>query len=278
MKKMEIEIKVGLFVSIGLGLIMLAILVLGSTENLLSRQSKYSLYFPSVEGLIPGAKVILSGVSAGTVQEIDLDESRRQVRVNIAIAKKYTAWIKKDSTAEIATQGVLGDKLVVLTLGSIDQAVLPSGSEIPSKSSQDLTQFLSKGDKLMSSLTSLTSSLDHIVKGFDFNGRSDTFFQGMAATAKNMAAMSGKMNEEFDGIHLKSATKNLDAILAKINDGTGTIGALINDPALYDDLKALLGGANRNRIIRNLVRQTIKGGETVAEPAPIPAPTPAPKK
>ena len=168
--------------------------------------------------------------------------------------------------------------MVVLTLGSIDQAVLPSGSEIPSKSSQDLTQFLSKGDKLMSSLTSLTSSLDHIVKGFDFNGRSDTFFQGMAATAKNMAAMSGKMNEEFDGIHLKSATKNLDAILAKINDGTGTIGALINDPALYDDLKALLGGANRNRIIRNLVRQTIKGGETVAEPAPIPAPTLAPKK
>jgi hypothetical protein len=40
------------------------------------------------------------------------------------------------------------------------------------------------------------------------------------------------------------------------------MGALINDPGLYDNVKALVGQANRNRILRNLVRQTLRDSET----------------
>ena len=60
---------------------------------------------------------------------------------------------------------------------------------------------------------------------------------------------------------LKHDSGVLEAIMEKVNNGTGTIGALVNDPGLYDDLKSLVGGAQRNRLLRNLVRQTIKEGE-----------------
>ena len=66
-------------------------------------------------------------------------------------------------------------------------------------------------------------------------------------------------------IKLKGALANLNQILEKINNGTGTIGALINDASLYDDIKSLFGGINRNRIMRNIIRQTLKESKTKGE-------------
>jgi len=76
----------------------------------------------------------------------------------------------------------------------------------------------------------------------------------MASTAKNLAGVSDKLNRD----ELRSAMRNLNSILEKINNGSGTLGALVNDPGLYDDVKLFVGGANRNRVVRNLVRETIK--------------------
>jgi phospholipid/cholesterol/gamma-HCH transport system substrate-binding protein len=52
------------------------------------------------------------------------------------------------------------------------------------------------------------------------------------------------------------ASSRLDSILAKIDSGEGTIGLLINDPTLYADLKRLVGGAQRNAVVRTLIRMS----------------------
>src|SRR5262249_33955448 len=147
------------------------------------------------------------------------------------------------------------------TPGNLDQPTLPTGSEIPNRPSKGLTQFLSKGDQLLVNLNSLAASLDRTLKTFEAGNRSETFFQGIATTSKNLASASEKLNHELDDMRLKKIMRNLDGILEKINDGTGTLGALVNDPGLYDDAKKLVGEVNRNRIVRNLVRQTIKESE-----------------
>jgi phospholipid/cholesterol/gamma-HCH transport system substrate-binding protein len=46
-----------------------------------------------------------------------------------------------------------------------------------------------------------------------------------------------------------------------INSGEGSIGLLAKDPALYEDLRALVGGAQRNKLLRAYIRQTVKKGE-----------------
>jgi phospholipid/cholesterol/gamma-HCH transport system substrate-binding protein len=257
-KQFEIELKVGLFVTLGIALTALAILVLGSTENLLTRQNHYSVHFQSVEGLIPGAKVVLDGVQVGAIESIDFDSQRRDVSVKFNVARKFSEWIRKDSLAEVATQGVLGDKYLVIVAGSADAPLLADNGEVAPRASKDLTQFLSRGDQLLVNLNSVAVTLDRVLRGFESGGRSETFFKGMATTAQNFSEASSKINRELDDVHLKSSLKSLDSILQKINNGSGTLGALINDPGLYDDAKALVGGANHNRIVRNLVRQTIQ--------------------
>jgi phospholipid/cholesterol/gamma-HCH transport system substrate-binding protein len=44
------------------------------------------------------------------------------------------------------------------------------------------------------------------------------------------------------------------SILEKVDEGEGTIGLLLNDPTLYDDLKSLVGGAQRSLMVRSLIR------------------------
>ncbi|MCG8589916.1 MAG: MlaD family protein [Proteobacteria bacterium] len=52
------------------------------------------------------------------------------------------------------------------------------------------------------------------------------------------------------------AGARLNSILSKIDQGEGTFGLLLNDPSVYEDLKQLLGGAQRSTVVRSLIRLT----------------------
>jgi phospholipid/cholesterol/gamma-HCH transport system substrate-binding protein len=58
--------------------------------------------------------------------------------------------------------------------------------------------------------------------------------------------------------NLAQATDDLKNVTEKIAEGEGSLGAIINDPDLYDNLNQLLGGANRSFILRTLIRRSIK--------------------
>ena len=59
------------------------------------------------------------------------------------------------------------------------------------------------------------------------------------------------------------AGARLNSILAKIDTGEGTLGLLLNDPTLYEDLKRLVGGAQRSRVVKTLIR--LSGEEEQAD-------------
>lgn len=256
--------KVGIFVTLGVGLVMVAILMLGGVSNWLTTRVQYHSYYDNVDGLIPGSKVVLNGIRIGTVETVEFDSSRRQIAVHIEILEKYSEWMRMDTLAEVQTQGVLGDKYVSLTTPGFEEPKLPPGSEIKTKVTGNLKQFIDSGEQLLGSLNDIASGISRVVKTFEKNGRSEKLFDGLALTAQSLADTSKVIHAQFDQLQLRSAVNHMDSILAKIDKGQGTLGALINDPSLYDDVKLLMGGANRNRVVRNLIRQTIKDGEVRA--------------
>lgn len=260
-KKLEIELKVGIFVTIGAVLMAIGIIVLGSTESLLASKQHYYSHLPTGEGLIPGAKVVLGGIPVGTVESLKFDGEHHDVKIRFSVESDSAKWVRDDSTMEVLTQGMLGDKFVSLNAGSADKPQIPNEGDVQTKPSKDLSQFLNKGDQLLLSLNSIATDLDRVLRAFEKDGRADIFFQGMSQTSHNFALISEKLNKQMDTMQFHAAIKNLNGILEKINNGTGTIGALVNDPALYDNVKSLVGGANRNRIIRNLVRKTVESGQ-----------------
>lgn len=77
-------------------------------------------------------------------------------------------------------------------------------------------------------------------------------------TSKNAAAhelLFGESKALVDDL-ARSAT-SLKNITARVDKGEGSLGAIINDPTAYEDLKTILGNVKRNRLLRELVRLTI---------------------
>jgi phospholipid/cholesterol/gamma-HCH transport system substrate-binding protein len=257
----ESEIKVGIFVTFGVILMMISILLLGGFDKIFVKQNTFVTRFKAVDGLVIGAKVVVAGLSVGAVTAVDFEEKDSTIRITVTIPDKMSFWIRKDSEAEILTQGVLGDKYLSIVPGTANAEPLASGSEIIARPTKDFTQVLTKSDNLIVSLNSIAVSLDRILRNFDQESHQGQLFKNVSTTARNLSTASAKLNDELANLQLQKASKSLNSILDKINNGTGTVGALINDPSLYEDAKSLMGGVNRNRLMRNLVRQTVKDAD-----------------
>ncbi len=262
------EVRVGVFVLVGLGLIMASVLFLGGQESIFNIHNHYRTHFPKVDGLVGGAKVVLGGLQIGTVKKVDFDNSTRDIIIEFAVERKYAQWLRKDSTTvEIVTQGVLGDKYLSINAGDPAQPEIEDKGDVPVGATKDLSQLLSSSELLMTKLATTTDDLERVLAAFNRNNRADQFFSGLASTSKNLSEMSAKLNDQVNKAELRSAINHLNSILDKVDRGQGSLGALINDPGLYDDAKALVGQTNRNRIMRNLIRQTIKDNKDKAPAA-----------
>ncbi len=256
------DFKVGIFVTLGLAFSMVAILVLGGAENAFTTKVRFKSHFPTANGLLPGSKTVLSGVPVGVVSKVDYDAASKNIVVEFGVQSKYAKFVTDGSTVEILTQGVLGDKYVSINPGG-GSTPLDKNSEIPNLPTNDVTAFLTKGDAVLMNLNGTVESLNRILRTLEKGNRMDSIAENLTTTTKNLASFT----QGLEGKGVSRASKSLSEILEKINNGSGTLGALINDPGLYEDTRALVGGANRNRIIRNLVRKTAKDGanETKSE-------------
>lgn len=66
--------------------------------------------------------------------------------------------------------------------------------------------------------------------------------------------------------NVDAMSDNLQSIVSNIKNGKGTLGALLVDPSVYDDLKALIGNTSRNDVLRALVRYSIKQEDDKSAP------------
>lgn len=273
----KLELKVGAFVLIGVALTMSAILILGGKSNIFSSVNHYTAHFTKIDGLITGSKVAIGGIQVGTVKSVAFDGKSREILVVFTTETKYAEFVRKDSTVEIVTQGVMGDKYLSVNVGEPTSAVIEDGGDVAVGANKDLSMLFSSSERLMHQLGSTAENLDHVLSAFNRQNRSDQVFQGLSVTSKNLGEFSSKLNDDSQ-FKLKSAVNHLNSILQKVDQGQGSLGAFINDPGLYDDAKALVGQVNRNRIMRNLIRQTIKENKDKADETDDPIPTVNKKK
>src|ERR1700689_835802 len=129
------EIKVGIFVICGLITGMLAVFLIGTTRDLWEPQVSYMTAFRDVAGLKPGAPVRMGGLDIGTVTNVangpDVQDTR--IFVKMSITAKEAQRIRADTVARVVNKGLLGDKMVELSVGSPNQPSLNPGSLVPSE-------------------------------------------------------------------------------------------------------------------------------------------------
>lgn len=151
-------LRVGIFLLIGIGVMAFAVLTLGSRGGLFESKAVLWARFPDISGLVAGAPVRLAGLDVGTVKKVSFgdDLKQREARVELSIQEQYLPRIRRDSYANIDSKGLLGDKLINISIGSPDQPPLRDGDEIEAKPSFSLDQIAGKVDAVAASVQKVT--------------------------------------------------------------------------------------------------------------------------
>ena len=127
----QFKIRLGLFVAGGLALFVLAIFIIGKQKNLFNPVFKLTTTFYNISGLQVGNNVRFSGITVGTVDNINIVNDST-VRVDMLIRKEVKQFIKSDSKVAIGSEGLIGDRLLVISQGSFDASLAREGEQLAS--------------------------------------------------------------------------------------------------------------------------------------------------
>src|SRR5262245_18359400 len=129
------EVKVGAFVLAGLIALGTVIFMIGDESQMFDRKVVFRTSFEDVNGLNRGSAVRMGGVDVGSVKSVGYsdDPSDPKLYVTVTVVRSQAPRIRRDSVATIDAKGLLGDKMVVITIGSLSQPALNPGDVIKSE-------------------------------------------------------------------------------------------------------------------------------------------------
>lgn len=235
-KEYRQNIKLGIFVLIGIALFLASVFYIGSERNVFNKTFTISTVFRNVEGLTEGDNVWLSGVKIGTVKKVTI-VSEGKVVVDLSLKDKQNDFIRKDATASIGSDGLVGNKIVIIRPGSAPEAIHDSDT-INSLSPTDTQDLINIAKDVGSNTRSLTDDLkliaDKINKG-----------QGVVGELLNEGTLSDDLRATISSLRVASqnttqATADLKNLVTEINGGDGLFTKLIKDSSYAETFDSAL--------------------------------------
>jgi phospholipid/cholesterol/gamma-HCH transport system substrate-binding protein len=228
-----LQLRVGIFVVIALLAFLGMIYMLGARARLF--EARYTLHadFTEVGGLAEGATVRLAGVQIGRVTQVNLPgEPGGKVRVDMSIAKQYATRIRKDSVARIETQGLLGDKIVEIAVGTAQHPPAAPGEVLAARDPTDIGAIMNEGAATVKNVAALAEGLKAITEELN---RSH-IVQDAAATLRSARTATETISREATRVmaEARGITTQVARIVDRIEKGPGLAHAL-----LYEEPVAL---------------------------------------
>jgi len=191
----KFKVRLGMFIAGGLALFVLAIFIIGKQKNLFNPVFKINATFYNVSGLQVGNNIRFSGINVGTVNNISIVNDSA-VSVEMLIRENVRQFIKSDCEVAMGSEGLIGDRLLIITQGSTDAPLVEEGQMLSSKEPVEM-------DAIMASLQ---------------------------VTADNAAIISSQLAE----------------IMIHINNGNGTLGRLIKDSTIAENLNQTVNNLKKS--------------------------------
>ncbi|MHC5309976.1 MlaD family protein [Myroides sp. LJL116] len=238
-------------------------------NNLFDNSQKYYVEYQNVEGLTTSSVVTINGLTVGKVSKITIDQTSGKLVVEILMTNPIK--ISKESTATIYSPGLIAAKAISIDPLFGQDNYAENGAYLKGDVQKDMSEQLmgemlplkAKVEGLLESTSQMLSSINGV---FDEQMQQDlkqaaSELKGtlaasktmlnvvqpkLGATLDNLNTMSGEFVEVSQKLNtldiqstfnnLNSATASMDKLLASLEDGSGSIGMLLKDPALYANL------------------------------------------
>lgn len=155
------KIKTGIFVIAGLTVLLLMIFFIGNQKNLFRSTIRLHIKYHTVAGLQEGNFVRFAGINIGSVDLIEIINDTT-VMVDISIRKKVQKFIRNDSHASIANDGLMGDKLIQIGPGSISSPQIMENGTLVAANPIDMDKVMAKVERIVNNIDTLSSHLSSI--------------------------------------------------------------------------------------------------------------------
>ena len=226
------QLKVGSIILVALLIMTLAMYKLGQAANLFSSRYQLVTFLQDAAGLRQGGSVTIAGQLAGVIKEIELlpvdADTTRNLRVVFEVNQSLREQIRGDSRARLRTMGLLGDKVLEVSVGTPRHSVLTEGDTVPSEPTQDYEAIIAQAASAVDDVVGLTRDLRAVTGGI-VRGEGTV---GQLVTNRSL----------YD--QLTATMARMNATLTRIQNSQGTLGRLIDDPAMYNRLVSVLRSAD----------------------------------
>jgi phospholipid/cholesterol/gamma-HCH transport system substrate-binding protein len=209
--KSRLELKVGVFVFAGLVVLMIFVLLIGDFKNLISAY-RVKFVFNFINGVKVGAPVRFAGVDVGQVKEINLmpEPDKHTTKIEIVGLVRKSIKIPIDSQVWVNTLGILGEKYI---------DVMPG---------KNYSGFVAEEGTMVG---------NDPVAMHEFGEMAKSIIQKLDTSITEIKGVVGSVN---------SLTMNINDGITRIKNKEGTVGKLLYDDTLYNDLESLVGDIKRN--------------------------------
>ncbi len=252
----------GIFIFTLIVISMITIFMLNKENPLFSSKFLLKIEVESAQNLKPGAAIQLKGIKVGSVYSIDFKNLDTLV-ITLGILSEYQEWIKKDSYVSFKTQGVLGDKFLEILGGTVSSASTQSGDTLVVKESSQIDHIITKSEDIVVLAGNVLAKFDKMLSGVEEN-RLEKILKNLELLTSNTNKVMSAINDKNLNVsiaNLKQSSESMSKITKQIEDGPGTLHALIYDQSLHEDIRSLMGGANRSKVLKYFIRETIKKGD-----------------
>ncbi len=272
---MKAEAKVGILVFIAIICLAVLLFWVGVFDFIRGGYRIYADY-PQIGGLSEGSGVRMAGVLIGKVEKTELmdREDERVVRCTLWIQKDTD--IPQDSTFTINMAGLLAEKYVEILPGDINSPILKAGDVVEGEAGADIGALLSGGGELFEQIGDIAGGIKELTDEETIASLKQTIKNTEKITDNlNIVVAESRDNIRISLDRLRSISVRLDQLLArnednldnalrdasivaedlkritkqveitmfsvqsiakKIDSGQGTVGKLINDPTLHDEI------------------------------------------
>ena len=250
--------RLGVFILLGITLLIVAIFLVGQKESLFSSTFKVRTFFNDIQGLKPGTSVRLSGIDVGSVSGIDIvDDTTGRVQVTMSLQTDIKRFIRTDTKASIESEGLVGNKVVVLKIGSSQSEQVKDDGVIQSEEPIGFSAIIDQTEGIMNYTKKMTKNLSEIVekvnKGEGSIGKllndnelynnATHLTQTADESLKGITSELDKVTELFNHLgsgveltitNINRAVANIDTIISGVNKGQGVIGGFVSKNGKYD--------------------------------------------
>jgi phospholipid/cholesterol/gamma-HCH transport system substrate-binding protein len=251
-------IKIGIFISLGIAILIIAIFLLGEKNAMFKSTFDVKAYFKDIQGLRSGAIVRLSGIDVGSVKRIQIvGDTTGRVEVTMSLVKDIKRFVKTDTKATIETEGLVGSKVVVLRIGSSGAEEIADGGVIKTQEPLGFSAILAETKGIMEYTKDMTQNLAEIIARVNrgegsigkllkdeelyndakaLTKRADLSLQSITAQATGLV---GLFNDLGNGVkqvvgNIDSVVTRVDFILAGIQQGKGVLGQMLMNGTKFD--------------------------------------------